>query len=138
AHIDDAGQPEARPDGGHRHAVLAGTGLGNDARPTHATSELDLPQAIVDLVRAGVVQLVALEVDLGAAEMPGETLGEIERARPSAIVGKKIVELCLEGGVGLGLGISPLKIQDQRHESFSHIAAAIEPEMAALVRPSAV
>ena len=37
----------------------------------------DLPQHVVDLVRAGVVELVAFEIELGAAKMPGEPLGEI-------------------------------------------------------------
>ena len=69
AHVDDAGQAEARRDGGRGHAVLAGAGLGDDARLAHALGQQDLAEAVVDLVRAGVVQLLALEVDLGAAEM---------------------------------------------------------------------
>ena len=70
AHIDDAGEPEARADGGGGDAVLAGAGLRDDARLAHAAGEQDLAEAIVDLVRAGVVQLVALEVDLCAAAAP--------------------------------------------------------------------
>ena len=70
AHIDDAGQTEARRDRGGGDAVLAGAGLGDDARLAHAAGEQDLAEAIVDLVRAGVVQLVALEVDLCAAAAP--------------------------------------------------------------------
>ncbi len=62
-----------------RDAVLAGAGLGDDARLAHALGEQDLAEAIVDLVRAGVVQLLALEIDLRAAEMLGQPLGEIER-----------------------------------------------------------
>ena len=41
---------------------------------------------VVDLVRAGVVQLVALEVDLRAAEPLGQPLGEVERARAADVV----------------------------------------------------
>ena len=64
AHVDDASQAEARADGGGGDAVLAGAGLGDDARLAHAPGEQDLADAVVDLVRAGVVELVALEVDL--------------------------------------------------------------------------
>ena len=71
AHVDFARQPEARAHGGHRHAVLAGAGLGDDAGLAHAAGEQDLAQAVVDLVAAGVVELVALEVDLGAAPAAG-------------------------------------------------------------------
>ena len=38
-------------------------------RLAHAPGQQDLADAVVDLVRAGMVQLVALEVDLGAAEL---------------------------------------------------------------------
>ena len=39
------------------------------------------PRQLLILCAAGVVELVALEVDLGAAEMLRQALGEIERAR---------------------------------------------------------
>ena len=75
------GRPNRAATVATRDAVLAGAGLGDDPGLAHAPGEQDLAQAVVDLVRAGVVQLVALEVDLGAAEMLGQPLGEIERAR---------------------------------------------------------
>ena len=91
AHEDLARQPEARAHRGDGDAVLAGARLGDDARLAHAARQQDLAEAVVDLVRAGVIELVALEVDLGAgpaaggrrnlAQVLGETLGEIERAR---------------------------------------------------------
>ena len=96
AHIDDAGQVEERADRRGGDAVLAGAGLGDDAALAHAPREQDLADAVVDLVRAGVVQLVALQVELGAAEMPGQPLGEIQRARPADIMLEVVVELGLE------------------------------------------
>ena len=54
------------------------------------------PRQVVDLVRAGVVELFALQVDLGAAEMPGQPLGEIKRARPPDIMFEVIIELALK------------------------------------------
>ena len=79
-------QAEAGAERGGGDAVLAGAGLGDDALLAHAHRQQDLAEHVVDLVRAGVVQLVALQVDLGAAEMLGQALGEIERARPADIV----------------------------------------------------
>ena len=67
AHIDDAIEPEPRAGGRGRNAMLARPGLGDDARLAHAAREQDLAQHIVDLVRAGVVQLLALEVNFRAA-----------------------------------------------------------------------
>ena len=86
AHVDDAFEAEARAERRGGDAVLAGAGLGDDPLLAHAPGEQDLAEHVVDLVRAGVVQLLALEVDLGAAEMLGQALGEIERARPADIM----------------------------------------------------
>ena len=73
--------------------MLSCAGLCNNAGFAHADREQDLPDAIVDLVRAGVVQLIALKPDscafpLGCvfADMVGQSFGEIERGRAPDIV----------------------------------------------------
>ena len=63
AHEDDAFEPEARARGRRRDAVLAGAGLGDDPRLAEPPGEHDLAERVVDLVRAGVVQVLALEVE---------------------------------------------------------------------------
>src|SRR3546814_14337756 len=82
--------------------------LGDDPCLAHATREQDLADAIVDLVRAGVVEFLALEVDFGAvargrafAQRLGQPFGIIERAGAADIMFEQIVELGPEGGVGL-------------------------------------
>ena len=67
AHVDDAFQAEQRADRGGGHAVLARAGLGDDALLAHAPRQQRLAQAVVDLVRAGVQQVFALEINLRAA-----------------------------------------------------------------------
>ena len=79
AHVDHALHAEARGHGGSGHAVHAGAGLGDDALLAHALGQQDLADAVVDLVRAGVVELFALEVDLRAAAVFGQALGEVQR-----------------------------------------------------------
>ncbi len=107
AHIDHAFEPEARAQRRGGDAVLAGAGLGDDALLAHAPRQHDLAEHVVHLVRAGVVELLALEVDLGAAEMLGEALGEIERRGPADIVLEIAVHLGLEGRIGLGRRCRP-------------------------------
>ena len=138
AHVDDAGQAELRAQGGGGDAMHAGAGLGDDARLAHAPRQHDLAEHIVHLVRAGVIELLALEIDLGAAAMLREPLGEIERRRPADIGREMAVHLGLELRIGLGLGVGALQIEDQRHQRLGDEAAAIEAEMAALVRPAAI
>ena len=120
--------------------MLASAGFGDDSGLAHADREQDLADAIVDLVRAGMVELVALEPDLRAlsiggrfANMVGEPLGKIERAGAADIMFEQVVEFFLERRVGLGGAIMFFQIENQRHQRFGDIAAAKFAEMAALV-----
>src|SRR5439155_19824723 len=81
--------------------------------------------------------LVALQVELRAAEMPGQPLGEIEGARPTDIMVEVIVELGLKARVGLRRVIGGLDREDQRHQGLGDKTSAIEPEMTARIRPAA-
>ena len=63
AHVDDAFEAEQRADGGGGDAMLARAGLGDDALLAHAARQQRLAEAVVDLVRAGVQQVFALEID---------------------------------------------------------------------------
>ena len=117
--------------------MLAGAGLGDDALLAHAPRHHDLAEHVVDLVRAGVVQLLALEIDLRAAEVFGQPLGEIQRRGAADIVPEIAVHFRLECRIGLGVGVSLLQIEDQRHQRFRDEAAAENAEMPALVGAAA-
>src|SRR5207247_2263432 len=78
AHVDDALEAEHGADGGGGDAVLAGAGLGDDAALANAAGEEALAEGIVDLVGAGVGEVLALEVDTGTAGVGGELLSEVE------------------------------------------------------------
>jgi hypothetical protein len=56
----------------------AGAGLGDDPRLAHALGQQRLADRVVDLVRAGVVEVLALEPDL-AAGLRAEALGQVQR-----------------------------------------------------------
>ena len=85
AHEDHALHAHQRRGGGGRHAVLAGAGLGDQAGFAHLFREQRLTEHVVDLVSAGVVQVLALEVDLRAAEVLCHLL-RIVQARGTACV----------------------------------------------------
>ena len=81
AHVDLARQAVRGAHRRDRDAVLAGAGLGDDARLAHAAGEQDLTEAVVDLVRAGVVELFALEIDLCAPpQLPAPSAARRNRA----------------------------------------------------------
>ena len=98
AHVDDAFEAQQRAHRGGRHAMLPGAGLGDDAMLAHALDQQRLAQAVVDLVRAGVKQIFALEIDLCAAQLFREALRERTEAwdgrRKCAAVRPGVYETC--------------------------------------------
>ena len=102
AHVDVALEAEQRARGRGRDAVLAGAGLGDDARLAHALGEQRLPERVVDLVRAGVREVLALEKDAHAVatRARGEACGLVDRRRPADVVLQQSIELGAERGIG--------------------------------------
>ena len=96
--------------------------------PMRSTSSL--ADAVVDLVRAGVQQVFALEIDLCAAEIFREALGEEERRGASGIVAQQVVEALLESLIALGLLVGLLEFFERRHEGFGDVASAVGAEAA--------
>ena len=92
AHVDHALEAVA---GGRRwrgHPVLAGAGLGDHARLAHPPREQRLADGVVDLVRAGVVQVLALEVDLRAADLFRPAPRVVDGTRPADELRELVVE----------------------------------------------
>ena len=86
AHVDDAFEAEQRAHGRRGDAVLSRAGFGDDALLAHAPGEQRLPQAVVDLVRAGVQQVFALEINLRAAQRFAQALREVQRRGAAGVV----------------------------------------------------
>jgi len=65
-HVDDALQSQQGAGGRGGNSVLAGAGLSDHPRLAHPRRQQRLADGVVDLVGAGVGEVLALEVDLGA------------------------------------------------------------------------
>ena len=66
AHVNIALKAEVGRRGGQSHAVLACAGLSDEFLFAHVLCKQGLAHAVVQLVRAGVVQVLALDVKLHA------------------------------------------------------------------------
>src|SRR5690606_23222749 len=136
-HVDDAFQAQARRHGGGGHAVLAGAGLGDDPGPAHAAGQQRLADGVVDLVRAGVVQVLALEQDARAAVLAAEPLGEVDRARAADVVAEVGVQRLDEAGVGAGGVVGGRELAQRLDQGLGHEAPAVAAEVAGGVGPVA-
>ena len=134
SHEDLALHAEERRRRRRRDAVLPRAGLGYEARLAHALREERLSEHVVYLVRAGVVQVLALEVYLRAAQVLRHALREVEPRRPARVVVKQRGELAPEIRVVLVPVVSLFKLDDGVHQRLGNVLPAVfaEPSSAHL------
>ena len=122
AHVDHTFQAEFCADGGSCHAVLTRPSFSNNTGFAHTARQNNLAQDVVNFMRAGVVQLVTLEVDFCTTKVFGQPFSIIQRAGTANIVGPQIVHFGPERVVGFGELILLFQLEDQRHQGFGHKA----------------
>src|SRR5207302_1929388 len=132
-HVDVALEAQEGGDGRGGDAVLAGAGLGDEAALAHALGQEALAEDVVDLVGAGVAEVLALEVDPGAPAVLPEPRRLPERRRAARVVGEEPGEPRLEAPVPPGGRPGPLQLDERAHERLRHEAAAVAAEVPAAI-----
>src|SRR6185369_5777715 len=131
---DGAGETEKGGGGGGGDAVLAGAGLGDHALLAHAVGEQALADGVVDLVRAGVEEVFALEEDARAAELVAQALGIEERRRAADVVAQDVRQLPAEGALPAGAVVGADELVQGSHQRLRDKASAVGAEIALRIR----
>ena len=121
AHVHHALLVQAGCHGGRSHAMLAGAGLGNHPFLAHVVRQQTLAHGVVDLVRAGVVQVFALEQYARTATLLAEAPGMVQRRGTAYIVGQVIVQAGHEFIVFTPAVPGLAQLVQSVHEGFRHI-----------------
>ena len=108
--------------------MLARAGLGDDPLLTHAHGQERLAHRVVELVRPGVAQVLALEVDVRAAKVLAEPRRGVEGRRPADERTAMPGQLELELRIGLRLVPHVLQLAQRAHQGLGHVLAAKRPE----------
>ena len=128
-HVDHAVQAEQGAGGRGGHSVLPGTGLGDDPGLAHPPGQQGLAEHVVDLVRAGVRQVLALQQD--AAAGLGAEPGNLGHQRgPAGVVAQQPGQLSLELRVRLRRGVLLDQLVQGRGQRLGGEAAAVAAEVA--------
>ena len=133
AHVDVAFESEDGGGGGGGHPVLARARLGDHPGLAHAHGEQAVAQGAVDLVGAGVAEVLSLDEHAGAAPLGGQAFGEVQGRRAPRILGEHFLQAPGEGGVRLGPLVLLLQLRQRVHERFGHVASAVGPEPTPIV-----
>ena len=109
-----------------------GAGLGDDALRAEPLGEQRLADRVVDLVRARVGEVLALEPHLGAPA-PRQLARQRERRRPADPGAQLRLELGAEARLAQVGAHALLEPVERRHQRLGHVAAAERPVAAARV-----
>ena len=104
--------------------MLTGSCLGDDAGLAQFLREQGLAQHIVDLVRARVVEILALEEDTHAAQICRETRRLGQQGRATGVVGKQVTQTRLERLVAPQALPRRLNLFEGAHQRLGHKSAA--------------
>ena len=111
--------------------MLSRSRLGDDPRLSHAASEEDLTQGIIDLVGAGVAEILTLEIDPRPSKMLGQPFGKIEGRGAPHVIAEVALHLRLECRIGLGLEVDLLQLFERRHQRLGDKLSPVSPEVSA-------
>ena len=130
AHIHGALQSEMRGNCGRRDAVLARAGLSNDARLAHFHGEKALADGVVDFVRAGMQQILALQINARSAELRCKARSKLQRRGTPGEILQQFLKFGLKSGIGLGEFVDALQFKQRHHQRFGDVASAVRTETA--------
>src|SRR5690606_24985173 len=115
--------------------VLACTGLGDDPVLADTLREQRLAQYVVDLVRPGVVEVLALEDDAGAPGVLGEARDLGDDRGPPRVGRAEAIEFGLECRIGFGGGVGDRELVERLDERLWHESAAELAEVRPVLLP---
>ena len=132
AHVDHALDAHERARRRGRDAVLSGAGLGHHSALAHARREQDLPHRVVDLVGAGVREVLAFE-----EEPHGRALRRasrfIQRRRPAHVVAEQTVQLREKARVFAGGEVGRRQLVHRLHQRLGNVPAPKSTEVSSRI-----
>src|SRR5580704_3021831 len=130
-HVDDALEPQGGTRRRRRDSMLTRPGLGDDPALAHAQREQHLADGVVQLVRAGVEQVLPLQPDLRTGAGIAEPASVGHRSRTARELCEPALEVRREVRIGECAGHLGLELLERRDEGFRHIGTPIAVEAAA-------
>ena len=119
-HIDIAFQAQKRANRRCSYAMLARSCFRDDSFLGHPAREQALSKAVIDLVRTRVIEILALQVNPGAAPGLRQPCSVIQRGRASRVGVEQLIELRMEAGIALRLTVRDFELLQGMHECFGY------------------
>ncbi len=134
AHVDDAFHAEKCGHGRRGDAMLPGAGFCHQLGLSHPARQHGLPDGVVDLVCARMIEILALEVDPWPAVGLCEPGGQVQRRRTPDIALQGRVVFGHKGLILDGVLVGVVQFDQGRHQGLGDVTSAVIPEVAQLIR----
>ena len=109
--------------------MLTRAGFCNDPFFAHAFGEQDLAHRVIDLMRTGVAEVFALEINFRPAELGGHALSKVKRCRAADIFAQIIIEFFFKRRIFARLLINFGQLIERLHEGLGHKHSAVRSEV---------
>src|SRR5207249_2446728 len=116
------------------YPMLACPGLSDDASFAHAARKQPLADCVVDLMRAGVQKVFALQINLRATRMCSQPPRVEQRSGSAGVVAQQQVELAPKIRVASSAHELSRQLLERRDQCFRNVAATELAPMSVLVR----
>src|SRR5205823_11891487 len=103
-------------------------GLGDDPALSHPRGKQHLGERVVQLVGAGVAEVLALEVEAIDAERRLKRARAVERRRPAHVASEQVVQLGAEPWLLAQSRVGVGELVERADHRFRHVAPAEGPE----------
>src|SRR4029077_1332792 len=134
AHIHGACETEPRRNGRRCNAMLPGASFRHHAALPHPHREQALSYAVVNLVRARVEQIFALQVNPRPAKMLAQPRSKLKWRWAPSEISKERIELRLKFRIFSSFGVRLLELFERSDQRFWNIAAPIRSETPVCIR----
>ena len=113
--------------------MLARAGLGDQAGLAHLFGQQGLAQHIVDLVGAGMVQVLPLQVDLRPAQVLCHFLRIVQPGGPAGVFIEQRPQLPVELRVVFIVVVRFLQLDHRIHQRLRDVLAAVDAKASVLI-----
>mmetsp|Transcript_11920 Transcript_11920/g.22798 ORF Transcript_11920/g.22798 Transcript_11920/m.22798 type:complete len:366 (+) Transcript_11920:367-1464(+) len=134
SHVHGAIQTELGTNSGGSDTVLSGTGFGNDTRLTNTLGQQGLSNRVVNLVSAGVGQVLALQPNGGTTGQFRQTVGLVQRGGSADKVTTVFSQFCQKVGIVLDFIVLLFNFFESHRKCFGNVLSAVFTKLAHLGR----
>ena len=108
--------------------MLTGAGLRDDTGLAHLLGEQALCQRVVNFVGTGMIEILALEINLCAAQILGHLVRIVQQGRTANIVFEQLIQLRVECRIIFIIIVRFFQFVDGIHQGFGDVLSAVNAE----------